>query len=168
MKIGCSHSISKANGMGLKQDFLFRKCQKSCSNTRHTRDCLPSDYRNSPVLCIYNRKRLMTHRANVKGLFKGDLLELFHTLSAHFAQGSKEDLCCLVWFVKKIENFIRWELNLFIISFPYCFNWNIIDSHGFLVGNPLPPPEGPQRTSFHEPLARNNSSSAMTAPILAL
>lgn len=64
MKIWCSHSIRKANWTGLKQDFLFQKCQKSCSIAwalmRHTgykaqlRPLLASDYENTLMIIFFN------------------------------------------------------------------------------------------------------------------
>lgn len=123
MKIWCSHSISKANGMGLKPHFLHEKCQKSCSNTRaltrHTgdamcsdHDCLASDYGNSPVVGTYNRMRLFARRMRGERSFWGDLLELCtRSLQAHFLwrESSKERTRTLVvWcdLLKKMLNFI--------------------------------------------------------------
>lgn len=98
MKIWCSHSISKANGMGLKPDFLLEKCQKSCSNaralTRHTGDvmcsdhfCSASDYRNSPAVSYPYRVCLFTRQTTWKEPLSWFAGTLSRSLLAHFPRG---------------------------------------------------------------------------------
>lgn len=146
MKIWCSHSIRKANGMGLKQDFLFEKCQKSSSNAwlwqlevstsllsarrlreftgiRFVYDCMQFFF----FFCSKEPKIL--YKEVCLNVSVPTITTIWPILPE---EARKDDVCCWIWLFKDIENFrgqgLRTNVDSDWDSCDFCFGMKTSDS----------------------------------------